>query len=118
LSTRDVDGDQDSDLVILQPVSGEPIAVWINDGAGLFHEGNLADFQALLGQGRSSSSLRPPPPCVAILAISEDRIQLAVPTISISAADRVLESLAPWNELPSQDLLQYDFRPRAPPARF
>ena len=57
LSSQDVDGDQDRDLVILEPISREPIGVWINDGAGLFHEGNLADFQALLGHGRSSSSL-------------------------------------------------------------
>ena len=59
LSSRDVDGDQDRDLVILEPLSREPIGVWINDGAGLFHEGNLADFQALLGHGRSSSLLPP-----------------------------------------------------------
>jgi hypothetical protein len=117
LSSRDLDGDRDSDLVILEPLSREPIGVWINDGAGLFHEGNLADFQALLGDGRSSSSLLSPRQRLALLAISEERIQLAVPTISISAADRILELLAPRSELPRQELFQSDFRPRAPPAR-
>jgi hypothetical protein len=117
LSSRDVDGDQDRDLVILEPVSREPIGVWINDGEGTFHEGNLADFQALLGHGRSSSSLLPPHPHLALLAISEERIQLAVPAISISAADAILELLAPRSELPRQELFQSDFRPRAPPAR-
>jgi len=117
LSSRDVDGDQDRDLVILEPVSREPIGVWINDGAGLFHEGKLADFRALLGHGRSSTSLLPPRQRLALLAISEERIQLASPAISISAVDRLLELLAPRSELPRQDLLQSDFRPRAPPAR-
>ena len=117
LSSRDVDGDQDRDLVILEPVSREAIGVWINDGAGSFHEGNLADFQALLDQGRSSSSLLPPHQRLALLAISEERIQLALPTISISAADGILELLAPRSELPRQELFQSDFRPRAPPSR-
>jgi hypothetical protein len=118
LSSRDVDGDQDRDLVILEPVSRELIGVWINDGAGSFHEGNLADFQAQLGHGRSSSSLLPPRQRLALLAISEERIQLAVPTISITAADGILELLAPRSELPRQELFQSDSRPRAPPARF
>ena len=118
LSSRDVDGDQDRDLVILEPLSREPIGVWINDGAGLFHEGNLADFEALLGHGRSSQSLLAPHQRLALLAISEERIQLAVPVVSFRAADRLLALLAPRNELPRQELLQSDFRPRAPPARF
>jgi hypothetical protein len=117
LSSRDVDGDQDRDLVILEPLSREPIGVWINDGAGLFHEGNLADFQALLGQGRSSSGLLPPRQHLPLAGISEERIQLAAPTISTTAADRILELLAPRSELPRQELFQSDFRPRAPPAR-
>jgi hypothetical protein len=117
LSSRDVDGDQDRDLVILEPLSRKPIGVWINDGAGLFHEGNLVDFEALLGHGSSSSSLLPPHQRLPLLGISEERIQLAVPTVSITTADRILELLAPRSELPRQELFQSDFRPRAPPAR-
>jgi len=117
LSTQDVDGDQDRDLVILEPVSRNPIGVWINDGQGLFHEGNLADFEALLGHGRSSQSLLPPRQHIALPAISEERVQLAVPQISFRAADRLLDLLAPRSELPRQELFQSDFRPRAPPAR-
>lgn len=117
LSSRDLDGDQDRDLVILEPISREPIGVWINDGAGLFHQGNLVDFRALLGHGRSLSGLFPPHRRLALLAISEERIQLAVPTIRIHAANRILELLAPRSELPRQELFQPDFRPRAPPAR-
>jgi hypothetical protein len=116
LSSRDVDGDQDRDLVILEPLSREPIGVWINDGAGLFHEGNLADFEALLRHGRSSHSLFAPHQQLALLAISEERIQLVIPVISVRAADRLLELFAPRSELPRQELFRSDLRPRAPPA--
>ena len=117
LSSRDVDGDHDSDLVILEPLSREPIGVWINNGSGYFHEGNLADFKGLLGHGRSSANLFPPHVCVALPAISEQRIQLPIPVVSVSAQDGVLELLAPWGELPRQDLLQFAFRTHGPPSR-
>ena len=117
LSSRDVDGDEDRDLVILEPLTRELIGVWINNGAGLFHEGNLADFQALLGHGRSSSSLLPPHQRLALLAISEERVQLTVPAISVRTTDGALELLAPRSDFPLQELLRSDFRPRAPPVR-
>jgi len=116
LSSRDVDGDQDSDLVILEPLSENPIGVWINDGAGLFHEGNLADFQDVLGRRRSPSRLLSPHQRLLLPAISEERIQLAVPAVSIGAADGFLELLAPRSELPRREALRSDFRPRAPPV--
>src|SRR5579864_2906035 len=31
LSSRDVDGDQDGDLIVFEPLSSQPIGVWIND---------------------------------------------------------------------------------------
>jgi hypothetical protein len=43
LSARDVDGDNDQDLV-LQTYSAEPLAVWLNDGHGRFSPANLGDF--------------------------------------------------------------------------
>lgn len=118
LSSRDLDGDHDRDLVILEPVSREPIGVWINDGAGLFHEGNLADFEAQLGHGRSPNSLLPPRSHLSLLAISDERTQLAAPADSARAADRFLELLAPRSQLPRQELSQSNFRPRAPPSEF
>jgi hypothetical protein len=117
LSSRDIDGDEDRDLVILEPISREPIGVWINNGAGLFHQGNLADFRGLLGRGRSPSSVLPPHQRLAVLAISEERIQLVLPAISNRSANRILELVAPRSELPRQELFQSDFRPRAPPTR-
>jgi hypothetical protein len=118
LSSRDLDGDQDRDLVILEPVSREPIGVWINDGAGLFHEGNLADFKALLGHGRSSNSLLPPHSHLSLLTISDERTQLVAPADSTRGEDRFLELLAPRSQLPREELSQSNFRPRAPPSQF
>ena len=58
LRARDIDGDHDRDIVIQEPLSLAPIGVWINDGAGNFHEGNLADYKnAFRGRGNVSADL-------------------------------------------------------------
>jgi hypothetical protein len=44
LSARDLDGDNDRDLVLESP-SNVPLEVWINDGAGNFHLGDLEAFR-------------------------------------------------------------------------
>ena len=55
LSSQDVDGDNDGDLVVFEPLSSQPIGVWINDGAGSFHEGRLADFRNLWSERPGSA---------------------------------------------------------------
>lgn len=47
LRALDLDGDSDKDLV-LETLSAVPIAVWLNDGDGHFHAGNLGDYSFLL----------------------------------------------------------------------
>jgi len=44
LSARDLDGDNDRDLVLESPFN-VPLEVWINDGTGNFHLGNLENFR-------------------------------------------------------------------------
>jgi hypothetical protein len=44
LSALDLDGDNDRDLVLETPLR-VPLAVWINDGGGKFHECNLDAFR-------------------------------------------------------------------------
>lgn len=44
LRARDIDGDNDADLV-LETLSSEPVAVWLNDGDGNFKRANLDDFR-------------------------------------------------------------------------
>ena len=64
LSARDLDGDNDRDLV-LETAFRVPLAVWINDGAGHFQEGNLDSFRFQLSHDDprslgSSERLMPP----------------------------------------------------------
>jgi hypothetical protein len=44
LSARDVDGDHDADLVVLGAFSQQPIDLWLNDGAGNFHHGDVSNI--------------------------------------------------------------------------
>ncbi|MBZ5610895.1 MAG: hypothetical protein LAP38_21740 [Acidobacteriia bacterium] len=63
LSARDLDGDSDRDLV-LETASAEPIAIWINDGAGHFQRAEVADFRYQLSHDdpRSLDSAARPSP--------------------------------------------------------
>ena len=117
LNSRDLDGDQDSDLVVLEPLSGEPIGVWINDGTGSFHEGRLSDFEAQLGGQASTSRLHAPYHRNALLAISEERLQPALLTIVSGETRCTLELLAPRGDLPRPDPAVSNLRTRAPPSR-
>jgi hypothetical protein len=47
LTPRDVDGDQDLDIVVTMGFARQPVAVWINDGQGGFEEGDLAAYPVL-----------------------------------------------------------------------
>src|SRR6185436_8581239 len=50
LSVRDIDGDHDRDLVILESWSSKPIGIWLNDGSGHFKEGKLSEYSGKLGE--------------------------------------------------------------------
>src|SRR5882672_544876 len=52
VAVRDLDNDHDLDVVFTQIVSHEIVGIWINDGHGQFHKGELGDFR--------SSGLDPP----------------------------------------------------------
>jgi hypothetical protein len=69
LRARDLDGDSDRDLV-LETATAEPIAVWLNDGAGHFLPGKVADFRYQLSHydPRSLDS-------VALPAVQEDTVE-------------------------------------------
>jgi hypothetical protein len=84
LSSRDVDGDHDGDLIVFEPLSNQPISVWLNDGAGSFHEAPLANFKALWS-GQPGSSWLVRVQRLPLIAISEDRTQTAVPPVVLAA---------------------------------
>jgi hypothetical protein len=115
LSSRDVDGDLDGDLIIFEPFSSQPIGVWLNDGAGSFHEGRLADFRKLWSdQPGSTWRIRFQP--LAWLAISEERMQSVIPPPVIAAPEPVFISRTRQNDAALREARQSDFRPRAPPC--
>ncbi|MCU1334769.1 MAG: hypothetical protein JWO19_350 [Bryobacterales bacterium] len=115
LSSRDVDGDRDGDLIVFEPLSGQPIGVWINDGAGSFHEGRLADFQKLWS-AQPGSAWRVRFPRLAWFAISEDRTQSLTPAVAIAPPERTVTDRTWQNEAARRDARRSDFRPRAPPC--
>ena len=43
----DIDQDGDNDLVIEDAITHKPLHVWINEGHGDFHEGNIQDYPSL-----------------------------------------------------------------------
>ena len=61
LSAWDIDGDHDRDILILESSTLEPVGIWLNDGAGHFREGDLADFRDALDRrlGTSLTSASP-----------------------------------------------------------
>ncbi len=54
----DVDQDGDNDLVVEDAFTHKPLRVWINEGHGDFHEGNVQDFPALALE--ADKQLQPP----------------------------------------------------------
>ena len=114
LSTQDVDGDDDGDLIVFEPLSSQPIGVWINDGAGTFHEGRLADFRKLWSE-RPGSVWRARLAQLPLFAISEERTQSLAPSAAILAPESVVVGRICQNQSYSAAAGCSDCRPRGPP---
>jgi len=114
LSSQDVDGDHDGDLVVFQPLSSQPIGVWLNDGAGSFHEGRLADFQKLWSE-RRGSSWRGHVEQIPLFAITEERPQVLTPSAAIAAPEPILAASISPTESSLTDASLSVYRPRGPP---
>lgn len=54
----DIDHDGDNDLVVEEAFTHKPVRVWINEGNGDFHEGNIQDYPSLAL--RADHELQPP----------------------------------------------------------
>jgi len=114
LSSQDVDGDDDGDLIVFEPLSSQPIGVWINDGAGTFHEGRLADFRKLWSE-RPGSVWRARLAQLPLFAISEERTQSLAPLAAILAPESVVVGRICQYQSYSADAGCSDSRPRGPP---
>ncbi len=117
LSTLDVDGDHDGDLVVFEPLSSQPIGVWLNDGAGSFHEGRLADFQKLWSD-RPGPVFRSSLEQLALPAVSEERIQPLLSPVIAGAPELVVAGTTRQIEPAIVRALHARDCPRGPPALF
>jgi hypothetical protein len=115
-SARDIDSDNDLDLVLRDPLAGKAIGVWLNDGAGGFSATEPAAFP---GAGKDSPTLqkRAAPlqflaPCTlsktyASLTASGGPIQFLPPGSRRSAIESPANTATVWRSAR---------RPRAPPV--
>ena len=76
LTTRDVDGDHDADLIVLGAISPKPIGLWLNDGKGHFRHSDASGLatetqNALLQSIESDDSI--------VANLPDDQTSLAVP---------------------------------------
>jgi hypothetical protein len=114
LSSQDVDGDDDGDLVVFEPLSSQPIGVWLNDGRGSFHEGRLADFRKLWSE-QPGSAWRPHFQQLPLFAISEERTQVLTPSAVIAAPQPAVSGRTWQTESSLTDACRSCYRPRGPP---
>lgn len=115
LSIRDLDGDQDRDIVIMEACSAGVLGVWLNDGFGHFHEGDIADFRTALGD-RGPATLQFPvfdqDPFSAIFEQSIDPAELIV---LIFEPEPALEAIDCESGFALRNIHRADCRSRAPP---
>jgi hypothetical protein len=114
LSSRDVDGDNDPDLIVFEPFPSQPIGVWLNDGAGSFHQGRLADFRKLWSE-RRGSAWRGRVQHLGLFAISEERTQSLSPSVDLASPEPEIRTRIWHRELAQRDARRSHFQPRAPP---
>lgn len=115
LSAQDVDGDHDRDIVILGTALLEPVGVWLNDGSGHFHEGEIAKFRDALAR-RNPESFKPPAPTLKLaFAVPEQRFTPAAPNVSVMAPDRLRDAFTRKPDPPVRLAERSRARPRAPP---
>jgi hypothetical protein len=116
LSLRDIDGDHDRDLIVVEPWSRQAIGVWLNDGRGHFEEGNLAKYSPALGQ--------PPPHSlgtsfrvhVRLFALHEERTPQAAPVVSSLERRQFSAAIVCADAAPAVSTSRAASSPRAPPS--
>jgi hypothetical protein len=113
LIARDIDRDQDQDLVLREPFAGQAVGVWLNDGTGSFSKADPSDYPGVEHDppciGKRGSRVReqtasstsnayvPPPRCTGEAApIPESsRIGSGNPRLAASGGPGARQSRAP-----------------------
>lgn len=117
LAFRDVNGDEDRDLIVFEPWSSLPLGIWLNDGAGHFKEANVADYLAKIGKpGPRSFHLRQAQP-ENPAGVQNERTPMEYPEAGAAIRTDTLNesSLLP---VPFPAIIpRGGFAPRGPPSR-
>ena len=93
LTARDIDGDHDRDIVALEALSSELVAVWLNDGSGNFSKGDISLFPAAKETRLSISTISPESGLKLSIAILEERTQAALPRAVLLIPDTGARSI-------------------------
>jgi hypothetical protein len=117
LSIRDIDGDQDRDIVILEARSSGVLGVWLNDGFGHFHEGDIANFRAARGDRDSAALEFPAFDRDPFTAIFEQSIDPADLTVLAFEPEPALERIDCESGSAFRNIHRADCRSRAPPVK-
>jgi hypothetical protein len=116
LSLRDIDGDHDRDLVIVEPWSRRAIGVWLNDGLGHFEEGNLAKYAPALGQPPPQSAGLSIRTRVRLFARHEERPPHTAPVLTSLDPRQYCEASFSIDVANAVSASQTASSPRAPPS--
>jgi hypothetical protein len=117
LSIRDLDGDQDRDIVILEAQSSGVLGVWLNDGLGHFHEGDIANFRGALGDPDPATLYSPAFDRDPFSAIFEQSIDPADLIALVFEPEPALERINCESGSALRNIHRADCRSRAPPVR-
>jgi len=116
LSIRDVDGDQDHDIVILRARSSGVVGVWLNDGSGHFHEGDIANFRTDLSNRESAAFEFPALDREPSSAIFEQNIDPADLIAVALKPEPALERIDSESGSAFRNIHRANCRSRAPPV--
>jgi hypothetical protein len=116
VAALDIDGDHDLDLIIVTALGRHLVSVWINDGQGVFSQGDLVAYSALIRQENTTffEAQEPPGQLTALLSCRDDDWTLGKSdgTVSVSSSLRLCYTLQ--RDLP-QRLINPSSPFRAPP---
>ena len=116
LSIRDIDGDQDRDIVILQARSSGVLGIWLNDGSGHFHEGDVANFRSVLSNRDSAAFEFPALDRDTSSAIFEQDIDPADLAAEAFKPEPALEGIDREGGSTLRNIHRANCRSRAPPV--
>lgn len=118
LSARDVDQDDDSDLVVEQRSASKGFRVWINDGAGGFQEARVEDYPGLQSPQELGLAACLVPVDVSVASRHSGRPGLlSIPEVVVFAVPSRSTSISHLTEGRPRRLLDRSAGPsRAPPS--